>query len=104
MKHTKSMIYKPTEESRELFLYTTNDGELYRHITTCIIENLKKKAKKGIYDSNKAVDLYYNLATAGSKAYCKDFGYSFSVQDRFTCAVEMESYYKDEVFYELELV
>ena len=103
MKHTKSMIYKPTEESRELFLYTTNDGELYRHMTTCIIENLKKKARKGIYDSEKAIDLYYNLATAGSKAYCKDFGYSFSVQDRFTCAVEMEAYYKEEVFYELEL-
>ena len=33
--------------------------------------------------------------------YNKDFGYSFSVQDRFTAAVEMEEYYKDEVYYEL---
>lgn len=103
MKHTKSMQYNPTTESHELFLYTTNDGNLYSHMTTYIIENLKKKAKKGIYDSQKAVDLYYNLATAGSKAYYKDFGYSFSVQDRFTCAVDMEEYYKDEVFFELEL-
>lgn len=103
MKRTKSMIYKETEESRELFLYTTNDGDLYSHMTTYIIENLKKKAKKGIYNSDKAVDLYYNLATAGSKAYQKDFGYSFNVQDRFTCAVDMEAYYRDEVFYELEL-
>lgn len=104
MKHTKSMVYKPSTESHELFLYTTNDGNLYEHMTSPIIENLKKKAKKGIYDSKKAVDLYYNLATAGSKAYCKDFGYSFSVQDRFTCAVELEAYYKEEVFWELENV
>lgn len=102
MKRTKNMVYKPTEESKELFLYTTNDGFLYEHQTTAIIKNLKKKAKKGIYDSDKAVDLYYNLATAGSNKYNKDFGYNFSVQDRFTCAVEMEDYYKEEVFYELQ--
>lgn len=103
MKHTKNMVYKPSIESHELFLYTVNDGNLYEHMTSPIIENLKKKAKKGVYDSQKAVDLYYNLATAGSKAYYKDFGYSFSVQDRFTCAVDMEAYYKEEVFFELEL-
>lgn len=34
--------------------------------------------------------------------YKKDFGYSFSVGDRFTAAVEMEDYYRDdEVFYGL---
>ena len=98
MKRTKSMIYKETEESRELFLYTTNDGTLYRGTTTAIINNLKKKAQKGQYDPEKAVDLWYNLATAGSNKYNKDFGYNFSVQDRFTCAVELEQYYKDSVF------
>ena len=101
MKHTKSMVYKPSVESCELFLYTVNNGDLYEYMTSPIIENLKKKAKKGVYDSQKAIDIYYNLATAGSKAYYKDFGYSFSVQDRFTCAVDMENYYKDEVFWEL---
>ena len=41
-------------------------------------------------------------ATEASKMYNKDFGYSFSVQDRFTAAVEMEEYYKeDQVFYDL---
>ena len=104
MKRTKNMTYNPTTESHELFLYTINDGNLYRGMTTAIIENLRKKAKKGIYDSEKAVDLFYNLATAGSKAYYKDFGYSFDVQSRFTCAVDMETYYKEEVFFELEAV
>lgn len=103
MKRTKNMIYKETVESNELFLYIINDGYLYEHHTMPIINNLKKKAKKGVYDSNKAVDLYYNLATAGSDKYNKDFGYKFSVQDRFTCAVELEKYYKeDHVFYELD--
>lgn len=102
MKRTKSMIYNPTTESRELFLVATNNGDLYRSQISYIIENLRKKAKKGIYDSNKAIDLYYYAATEASNQYKKDFGYSFSVQDRFTCAVDMEEYYKeDQVFFEL---
>lgn len=100
MKRTKSMIYNPTEESRELFLVATNDGDLYRRMITPIINNLRKKAIKGTYDNDKAVDAYYYAATEASNQYKKDFGYSFSVQDRFTAAVEMEEHYRDdEVFY-----
>lgn len=103
MKRTKSMIYSETVESRELFLYATNDGRLYRQMITPVINNLRKKAIKGAYDSEKAVDAYYRIACEASKMYNKDFGYSFSVQDRFTAAVDMEEYYRDdEVFYGLE--
>ena len=103
MKRTKSMIYKETVESRELFLYATNDCELYRQMITPVINNLRKKAEKGTYDSDKAVDAYYRIACEASKRYNKDFGYSFSVQDRFSCAVDMEEYYgEDEVFYGME--
>lgn len=103
MKRTKSMIYNETVESRELFLYATNDGELYRQMITPVINNLRRKASKGWYDSEKAVDAYYRIACEASKRYNKDFGYSFSVQDRFTAAVDMEEYYRDdEVFYGLE--
>lgn len=102
MKRTKSMIYKETEESRELFLYATNSGDLYRRMITPVIDGLKKKAAAGKYDKEKAVDAYYYAATEASKMYYKDFGYSFSVGDRFTAAVEMEEYYRDdEVFYGL---
>lgn len=102
MKRTKNMIYKETAESKELFLYATNDGDLWRRITKCTIENLRKKAIKGTYDKEKAIDAYYYIATEASKMYNKDFGYLFSVQDRFTAAVEMEEYYRDDqVFYEL---
>lgn len=103
MTRTKSMIYKETVESRELFLYATNDGGLYRRMITPTIENLRKKAVKGNYDKEKAIDAYYYVATEASKMYNKDFGYSFSVQDRFTAAVDMEEFYReDEVFYGLE--
>ena len=103
MTRTKSMIYKETVESRELFLYATNDGGLYRRMITPTIENLRKKAVKGNYDKEKAIDAYYYVATEASKMYKKDFGYSFSVQDRFTAAVDMEEFYReDEVFYGLE--
>lgn len=102
MKRTKNMIYKPTEESRELLLYATNSGDLYRKMTLPVIENLRKKAKKGLYDKEKAIDAWFYVATDASNLYKKDFGYSFTVQDRFTAAIEMESYYReDHVFYEL---
>lgn len=97
------MKYQETTESRELFLFTTNDGTLYRRMIKPVIENLRKKAAKGTYDNEKAVDIYYYVACEASKMYDKYYGYSFSVGDRFTVAVEMERYYKeDEVFYGLE--
>ena len=101
MKRTKSMIYKETTESRELFLYATNDGNLYLQMATPIINNLRKKAQKGVYDREKAVDAWYNVATEASNKYNKDFGYSFSVTDRFTAAVDMVEYYEEEIFYNI---
>ena len=103
MKRTKNMIHKETEESRELFLYATNSGDLYRSMITGTINNLRKKAIKGQYDKEKAIDAYYYVACKASEMYKKDFGYSFSVGDRFTVAVEMEEYCRDdEVFYGLD--
>lgn len=103
MKRTSTMKYNPTTESNELFLYATNDGTLHTRMIQPVITSLRKKAVKGIYDSEKAVDSYYYIACEASKMYNKEFGYSFSVTDRFTAAVEMERYYReDHVFYELE--
>lgn len=101
MKRTKSMIYKPTTESRELFLYATNDGDLYRQQITPAINNLKRKAIKGTYDQDKSIGLFYHIATAASNKYQKDYGYSFTVGDRFTAAADMADYYKEEIFYNI---
>ena len=101
MKHTKSMIYKPTKASNDLFLYAINDGDLYRSMTTYTIDNLRKKAVKGIYDTNKAIDSFYYIATEASRLY-KNANHYFTVQERYTAAVEMEAYYHDDnIFYGL---
>jgi len=91
------MYYKETAESTELFLYTTNNGEIYRQIITAVINNLKKKVKKGIYDAEKAVDAWYNVATVGSNKYFKDYGYKFTVTDRYTVAVELAEYFEEDI-------
>ena len=101
MRHTKSMVYKETEESRELFLYAINDGDLYRRMTTPIINNLRKKAVKNIYDKTKAIDAFYHVATEASNHYFRDFGYKFNVQARYTVACDMANYYEEEIFYNL---
>lgn len=96
MKRTKSMKYQETIESRELYLYAVNTGDLFYSTIRPIINNLRKKAIKGIYDKEKAIDIYYKAACKASEMYKKDFGYGFSVTDRFTCAVDMEEFYRDD--------
>ena len=103
MKRTASMNYNETPESRELFMYATNCGNLYRQQIMPAIANLRKKAIKGTYNADKAVDLYYYIATAASDMYNREFGYKFSVEERFTAADDMEAYYReDEVFYDID--
>lgn len=97
MKRTKKMIYKASDEARELFLYATNSGVLYDRQIKPSIENLRKKARKGTFDKDKAADLFYYVATSASAMYDKDFGFSFSVQQRFTAAVDMVDFYIDEI-------
>ena len=57
MKRTASMKYNETAESRELFMYATNCGNLYRQQILPAIANLRKRVIKGTYDADKAVDL-----------------------------------------------
>lgn len=105
MKRTSSMTYHETDESRELELYTTNNGGLYRQMITPIINSLRKKYKRGTYDADKAVSLWYAVTTEGAKRYNKEFGSDsqwsrlFNVQCRYTVAVNLENYYKEEVEY-----
>lgn len=93
------MIYNPTTEANELFLYATNDGNLYRGMISAVLNNLEKKIAKGVYDKEKAVDAWYNVATEASNKYNKDFGYRFSVADRFTAAVDMAEYYEEQILF-----
>lgn len=88
MKKTRSMKYVPSVESRELYLYTINCAHL-ADFSNNILDNLRKKVYKGVYDHEKAVMAMYYVACEGSKLYNRDFGYTFNVTARYTCACDL---------------
>ena len=97
MKRTKSMVYEESVAASELVLYTENLAELYFGTIKMVLANLKKKVNRGVYDSNKAVDIWYHVVTEASKRYNKEFGYTFTVTERFTAAVDLEENYREEL-------
>lgn len=103
MKRTKNMIVKETDESRELFLYATNDGDIYRAYIVPTVRNLAKKYNKGVFDADKAIDAFWYAADAAAKKYCKEFARVedapriFDVTARFTCAAEMLDCYMENI-------
>lgn len=88
MKHTKNMIYKPTAESEELYIFAVNESKLYPQIQA-IEKSLIRKISKGIYETEKAVDAFYYAMNTASDLYKKYFGYAFTVTERYTAATEM---------------
>lgn len=95
MKKTKSMIYRPSEESRELVFYAENTGELYRRYIVPVVQCLHKKYVKGTFNIEKSIPLWYSIATEASKMYNREFGYSFNVTDRYTAAYDLAEGYLD---------
>lgn len=103
MKHTKSMIYKPSDEARELLLYAINAGRLYDKMIVPVVRNLAKKHTKGIYDATKAVDAFFPIATEAAKMYAREFAqnpdwcFIFDVTARYTTAADMVNYYAENI-------
>ena len=97
-------------EAEELALYIKNTSELYHGITKSIIENLKKKARKGVYDKERAIDAWMYAADAGAKMYDKEFGSGrgsltmFSKSSRRKAAEELARYYEENVLEGLDNV
>ena len=58
----------------ELDLYIMNDEELYRRRFMPIIENIKRKIKRGIYDHEKVIKLWMYLVDDAARQYVKEFG------------------------------
>lgn len=96
MKRTKSMVYRETVESRELFLCAINNGTTNNKAIIPTLENLKRHCKRGNYDTERAIDAWYRVATIESNEYKKDFGYSFSNECEYgdfdTLVYEFEYY------------
>ena len=85
------------EAARELFLFISNDGDLYRLRTTHIIDNLAKKKAKGVFDHEKSLTLWKYLADDGAKKYAKDYGGSFDVPTRKMTAKMLADYYDEHI-------
>lgn len=100
MKITKSMYYKEDENSRELMLFTVNESLLYSRCITPAIKNLHRKFLKGTFDVDKAVEMFYYVATDAAKEYNKIFlasDYTFSVTTRWTTAKNLLDYYMQDI-------
>jgi hypothetical protein len=62
------------DAARELELYATNSGDLYRQQALPIIRNLAAKIVKGTYDSALAPKAWMYLAEGAAKGYSREFG------------------------------
>lgn len=103
MKHTKSMVIRPTAESTELTLYAVNTAELYHRDALPIIDNLARKKARGTYDEAKAIDAFYYMAQDAAKMYAKEFAHVedatkiFDVTARYTTAAGILEHYADMI-------
>lgn len=94
------------DDVRELMLFITNDGDLYRSMTTPIIKNMKRKIKAGKYDPEMAVKGWQYLADEGVRKYDKMYGSGrgsltlLPKSARVELARQLRDYYDDEVNYE----
>lgn len=99
MKITKNMYYEKSWESDELYLYAVNTEKLYTGWTIPAIHNLHKKYQKGTFDKDKAIIMFYRMATDAAKLYQMevDTSTSFSVTARWTTACDLLTYYMEDI-------
>ena len=103
---------KPVKESytddhaqaHELILHADNDAQLHRSSHQPIIANLKKKVKKGVYDSGKATKLWGYHADRAAQSYAKEHGDKhtpwhkmFTPAVRKAAAAHWEQHHRDEL-------
>ena len=100
---SEALIEEVDEDSvRELVLYAENDGTLYQQSTAPIQKNLSKKWVKGIYDHDKAIQLWKYHADRAAKAYGREFSNNdglkiFSPAVRKAAAEEFANDWKEEL-------
>lgn len=97
MKITKNMYVENTAASRELEVYAINDRNIYFYQIKPVIANLNKKYVKGNFDATQAIVAFYHVATVASNKYLKDFGYKFSVTERWTAAYNLLQNYMEDI-------
>ena len=58
----------------ELDSYVMNNEELYRRRFMPIIENIKRKMRRGIYDHEKVIKMWMYLVDDAAREYVKEYG------------------------------
>jgi hypothetical protein len=91
------------EGSRELQMFTENDGDLHRQQHEPIRKNLVNKMASGKYDHAQATKLYGHLLASASQKYKKDMGgaggggsHAFDPATRAAAAKRMADDFHDE--------
>ena len=90
----------------EIILFAVNDSDLYHSRTVPIIDNLRKKIKKGVYDKEKALVLWEHLAEDAAKVWDKKWGTGqgslkmFSKATRRKAAEKLADRYEENLFWE----
>ena len=85
-----------SDEVDDLVLTAYNDPDIYRQRSTPIIDNLKKKMKKGIYERSKAEKLAKYLMDDVSKKYDDSTsGHTFSPNQRREAAAHWVLQFED---------
>ncbi len=78
--------------AHELYLYITNDGDLARQMTDPIRKMLLKKMKKGIFDYDRSIKAWMNLADHAAHRYISEFGSpGDNIQNTFNKATRWET-------------
>lgn len=93
-----------SDAAHELVLHADNHAQLHHSSHQPIIKNLKKKAKSGKYDSEKAKKLWGYHADRAAQTYHKEHGdkhtkwhHMFSTSDRKQAAAHWEAHHRHEV-------
>jgi hypothetical protein len=89
--------------AHELTLFAINESELYRQRIVPVINNLRKKVKKGVYRADLALKLWRYVADDAAKRYThggygtgKGYGI-FTVPIREATAKELAEYYDENL-------
>lgn len=91
------------DQSRDLTLIISNDGDIYRQSIKPVIANLQKKIKNGNFDETQSIQAFYNIVLSALKnpKFNRYYTYNINMVDvptRYYTAVELAEHFEDEIF------
>lgn len=91
----------PASPEEELYLYTTNNGTLYKKRFGIVLDTLLKRVSNRTYKKEAAVKLWLPYVRESAGMYVREFGSDwskkFSQSVLLAVAKELESYIKTEI-------